>query len=378
MNMEKKKVAILSLYHNNYNYGGLLQSYALCIVLRQYGIDARQISYELQSGYPGYKGKMCENMKHIIKMIIYGKYYRKLTVRNRKLHQFELAIPHTRNVNAKNIKKLNNDFDVFICGSDQIWNPIGWQEILFLSFVEPGKQKIAYAASMARDKLTKEEAEYALNYIKNFDAVSLREKESIDAMKEYDDSFIAEVMPDPTLLLTDREWSQIAATKMIEKSYIFAYFLGGNLQQREQAIQYAKNRNKKIYFIKYLDITYKKWEENNKEYMIDNVGINEFLSLIKNAEMVITDSFHGAVFSSIFETPFVVLNRFFDDDNISMNSRITTLMETLKINRIVTKLDCNNEYSFCDEELLNIENSLKLQREKGRKYLLDTLKEDLL
>ena len=371
--MYSKKVGILTLYYKNYNFGGLLQAYALCTFLQESGINARQISYFLPSGYSEYKGKIIYDIKHFIKMIVYGKYYRNMTRKNKKIYEFGSSIPHTQEVTSKTIFKLNNQFDIFICGSDQIWNPIGWQDILFLSFVSSDKKKIAYAASMARDYFTKAEATFAFNYMESFFKISLREKESIMALRKYDDSFVAEVMPDPTLLLTKQQWDKIAEGKIISEPYIFAYFLGNNLLQREKTIEYAQKRNLKIYFIKYLDIAYRDWELNHEQYMVDNVGVNEFLSLIKYAELVITDSFHGAVFSSIFETPFEVLNRFEKSDLKSMNSRITTLMDILQVNRNIDELDFGMDYSFSEDELIVIRKQLVKQRKIGRKFLLEAL-----
>lgn len=369
-----KKIGILTLYHNNRNFGGLLQSYALCEFLIDQGLEAEQIAYLLESGYPKYKGKLITKIKHEIKLMInYGIDYRYVFKKNKKIRKFELSIPHTKETVAREIGKLNDRFDIFICGSDQIWNPIGWQDTLFLSFVKDDKKKIAYAASIARDEMTKDEATYALNHIKSFSKVSLREKESIFALKKYDELFEVDIMPDPTLLLTKQQWEKVIGCRIENKPYIFAYFLGNNLKQRDRAIEYAKHRNIKIFFVKYLDILCRKWENEHDEYMLNDVGVNEFLSLIKNAELVITDSFHAAVFSAIFQTPFEVLNRFEKSDKKSMNSRIKTLMNILKINRSIEDLDFDKDYSFSEDELLNINEQLAKQREKGKEFLMEAI-----
>lgn len=370
---KNNKAGILTLYHNNYNYGGLLQSYALWKTLDDLGVDAKQISYLLDSGYENYKGKFVWNIKTLIKSIAYGQYYRNILKRQKIVQKFELSIPHTKEVDANSIKDVNNEFDAFICGSDQIWNPIGWQDNLFLSFVSNDKKKISYAASMARDSLTKEEAEYVINHIKTFYAISVREETSAKALKEYDSSLQIEVMPDPTLLLSKEEWSSLTVEGKINVPYIFAYFLGDNYEQRDKAIEYAKSVNKKIYFIDYLNYEQRDWCIAHKEYMLDNVSVPDFLTLIKNADLVITDSFHGAVFSSIFETPFVALNRFKNNDKNSMNSRIVTLMNTLDIDRNFNVLNNDKDYSYTNEELKSIREALKYQSNKGKEFLRRSL-----
>lgn len=372
------KIGILTLYHDNHNYGGLLQSYALCKVLNDLGYDARQISYVLSSGYPEYNTskarikRALRPVSEISKYLIYGGWYKAYTERCRNLLDFEHSIPHTEEVTAQNIIKLNSYFDTFVCGSDQIWNPIGWQDTLFLSFVKPGKKKIAYSASMARDSFAKEDAEYALRMMHGFTAISLREEQSIKALRQWDSGFNAEVMPDPTMLLNRDQWSAIESDRKPCNHYIFAYFLGKDLSQREQAIQYAKEHGVKIFFINGLDKENRNWEKANKEYMLDHVSVPDFLSLINKADLVITDSFHGAVFSSIFQTNFIVMNRFQSGDKESMNSRIEALMRILGINRIVSELDIyDNKKNFplSEIEKKNINSALIKQRQKGIEFL---------
>jgi hypothetical protein len=376
-----KKIGILTLYHNNHNYGGLLQSYALwktvdSISQKNFAESyVKQISYVQESGYkknPQISRKQSNAFKELGRKIKYGlKYYNEVQRRWSLLTDFEYSIPHTDVVTAQTISKLNDEFDTFICGSDQIWNPMGWQDTYFLSFVKPGHKKFAYAASMARDHFTKEEADYALKMMAGFDAVSLREEQSVKALQEYDSSFQAEVMPDPTLLLTTEDWNQVAqeSRREIGEPYIFAYFLGSDNKQKDESINYAKKVGKKIYFVGYLNLQNHKWENDHSDYMLDHVTVPDFLRLIRDADLVITDSFHGAVFSAIYHTDFVVMNRFKSGEKESMNSRIDTLMKTFGINKVINNLNFEKDYKLKSSEIKNIEVSLKEQRLKGKKFL---------
>jgi hypothetical protein len=378
---EKNKIAILTLYHNNYNYGGLLQSFALWKVLEGQGYDVRQVSYVLDSGYPRYSINLIQPVKEFAKSVLYGSYYTGVKKRRKAMNIFEAKIPHTDEVTAQNIQKLNGSFDTFVCGSDQIWNPIGWQNTLFLSFADPGKRKIAYAASMARESLTQEEATYAYKMTRDFYAISLREEKSLAAMQQYYPDFRADIMPDPTLLLEQNEWKALAALGETgdKGDYIFAYFLSTDNYNREMAIQYARERHQKIYFINYLDVANRQWEKSHKNVMCPKgiVEVPDFLALIQNASLVITDSFHGAVFSSIFHTPYVAMNRFKNSDKNSMNSRIDTLMATLNINRKIESLNATHDYSLSDEETRNIDAALRMQRKKGIDFLNRAITGDL-
>lgn len=365
-------VGILSLYFNNSNYGGLLQAYALLHVIGKMGYQCKQISYDWNSEDIR-SSNLVRTLVHPIRAFVFGKWYKDYCNGVKLLKKFELSIPHTKIVNSKTISSLNRDFDFFICGSDQVWNPLFWQDSFFLSFVEPGKKKIAYAASMARNGLSASEANYALKMMQGFSKISLREIESVKALQEYNKSFFAEVMPDPTLLLTSDEWEQITTEPVVSEPYIFAYFLGDNSSARNASIRYAKNEGKKIVFISSLLIESRKWEMANHNAILSNIGVNDFLSLIKYADLVITDSFHGSVFSSIFGVPFITFNRSKDNNLESMNSRITTLMSMLGIKRNIKTIECGKDYSFTTDETKTIKKALKDQREKGIEFLKEAL-----
>ena len=369
-----KRIGIISLYCNNANYGALLQAYALCRVITGLGYFCKQISYDRVADNMSFIPKVMVKAEHLIKPILLGEWYQHLYKGIKLLKQFELSIPHTKEVDSITIVDLNKDFDAFICGSDQVWNPLfGWNDNHFLTFVDHGKKKIAYAASIARDQLTASEAEYVLNMIKDFYVVSLRERRSIESLREYDYSFHADVMPDPTLLLTQKEWNEVASNRIVSESYIFAFFLGNNERQKDAAIKYARNKGKRIVFIYSLLHENKKWEVAHESDIIPNISVNAFLSLIKYANLVITDSFHGAVFSSIFNVPFIVLNRFDDSDVESMNSRIVTLMDMLGINRNVKDIEYEKDYSFTVEEIKLINAAITYERKRGMRFLSEVL-----
>lgn len=166
-----KKIAILTLYYHNYNYGGLLQAYALQKAITDLGYQAEQISYKLESGYDGWnpiKASIKKPMAYLYHGAKYGKWFDQYTVRQKKFEAFAENIPHTEVVTAQTISELSNQFDCFVCGSDQIWNPIGWQPTLFFDFLPDDKKRISYAASIARDELTEEEYAFMEPYLDKF------------------------------------------------------------------------------------------------------------------------------------------------------------------------------------------------------------------
>ena len=367
------RVGIISLYYNNSNYGGLLQAYALCKVLEKSGHDCKQISYEPKSDASRNVADLKTKIKHPFKKIFYGKWYDDYNKGKQLLKDFELSIPHTHIVDAQTVSGLNKDFDAFICGSDQVWNPQFWRDSYFLAFAEPSKIKIAYAASMARNQLTSSEAAYVVKMTGGFRAISLRETESVEALQRFDPSFDAQVMPDPTLLMTSDEWSQITSEPVVREPYIFAYFLGDNRIVRDSITAYARSVGKRIIFINSLLQHNRKWETEHRDVIISDVSVPAFLSLIKHAELVITDSFHGTVFSAIFNVPFLTVNRSKADSVKSMNSRISTLMNILGVQRSTETVEPGKDYSFSPEETKQINQALEKQRGRGIAFLQGAL-----
>ena len=373
-----KKIAILTLYYHNYNYGGLLQAYALQKAITDLGYQAEQISYKLESGYDGWnpiKASIKKPMAYLYHGAKYGKWFDQYTVRQKKFEAFAENIPHTEVVTAQTISELSNQFDCFVCGSDQIWNPIGWQPTLFFDFLPDDKKRISYAASIARDELTEEESAFMEPYLDKFSAISVREKNSADMLNRKFPKLNVQAVPDPVFLLTEEEWKTLIP-KVNEKKvpYIFAYFLGENEENRQKAIQYAEDRKLKIRFASYLDYAQSGWDKKHLELIASPMGVEEFLQSIANAELVLTDSFHAAAFSSILKTPFYALPRFKAQDKTSMNSRILNLVQELEIpERYTDKLDAR--YEWRESELKNIESNLLRMKNCGLDYFQKALYE---
>lgn len=373
-----QKIAILTLYYHNYNYGGLLQAYALQKAITDLGYQAEQISYKLESGYDGWnpiKASIKKPVAYLYHRAKYGKWFDQYTVRRKKFEAFAEIIPHTEVVTAQTISELSNQFDCFVCGSDQIWNPIGWQPTLFFDFLAGDKKRISYAASIARDELTEEEYDFMKPYLDKFSAISVREKKSADMLNRKFPKLNVQAVPDPVFLLTEEEWRTLIPKVNENKvPYIFAYFLGGNKENRQKAIQYAEDRKLKIRFASYLDYTQSGWDKKHPELLASPMGVEEFLQSIANAELVLTDSFHAAAFSSILKTPFYALPRFKAQDKTSMNSRILNLVQELEIPERYTE-ELDTQYEWRESEWKNIESNLLRMKNCGLNYLQKALYE---
>lgn len=366
-------IGILSLYCNNSNYGGLLQAYALEEAVKSLGHSSEQISYDpsIERGMDQIKFSFKKSVRQLFPGFrFYNSKYEK------SVRRFGKKIPHSKRVYLRDRKKLNSIYDAFICGSDQIWNPIGWTSTFFLDFAT--KPKISYAASIARDSLSKEEVEFIAKHTSNFSSLSVREQNSsIFLSNTLKRDF--ELVPDPTLLLSKEEWNSKIPNKIDNSSkrpYVFAYFLGYNSKQRFDCIEFAKAKGLDILFIPFMKRESYNWDKENSKYVVRNFEVENFVNLIRNAELILTDSFHGAVFSCIFEKPFYVLDRQLIGKEKSMNSRFNTLFNQLGINnsRMIDDILSVDKFNFSDEELDVIVKSKKRCKQIGMDYLTKSLR----
>ena len=349
-----KKTGILTLYYNNMNYGGLLQAFALPFVIQKHiGIPAEQIRYPQQNTDTDLCTSKSKKSLSIYQLGI--NFFSALTSNKRSIRkesflEFMNDIPHSRNIYShETIQQCNSNYEIFICGGDQIWNGemIGEDlDVYTLQFVNQGQKKISYSPSVAISHMSKQVEDCLGKGLLGIDRISVREKRSLDILKRLSDKKI-EVVVDPVLLLTKSEWLEQSRPTKINGKYILCYLLGDSITQRK-AVEIISKR------LKLRIVTFPHILVNNvrkcdlffgdiKDY---TSGPRQFLDLINNAEFVITDSFHACVFSMIFETPFIVFERNKPSEKGNMNSRIYDFLE---------------EYHL-ENQLVNVEKAMNLSR----------------
>lgn len=310
--MDKKRVGILTHYYNSHNYGGLLQSYALCKVLNNAQFDAVQISFLIKQlgNVDAYKNESLTKKlaRSIFDIVVPVR--KKIKKRNKCLEDFGKTIPHTSKVyNTSNIHETNELFDCFVVGSDQVWNFDWFNPEFFLGFVEQRKKRIAYAASMGKLPEKDETIDFLKNALADFDAVSVREKDLEHFLNDHFGTSTATCVLDPTLLLSAEEWDELCTERIEMRPYVFCYFLGNNHEERVFAEQYAKRHGLKI-----LTIPHMNGKPNRKDLFwgdrrLYDISPADFISLIKHANCVFTDSFHAVVFSNLYDKEYFSFNR---------------------------------------------------------------------
>lgn len=387
---QKNKAGIITTYHANYNFGGLLQAYALPKVLKEhFGIEAEQIDYvpTVQS-----VKEEQDNKKGIVKcfyQIIYnfGIFFfdkvnkKKLNRRKQAFDSFINEIPHDETpYDYYTINESLNRYGVFICGGDQIWNDCKEDqniEVYTLQFVPSAVKKISYAPSMAVLEASPSFKKVMSNGLNALDAVSVREKKSLSILQQLTDKNI-EVVVDPVLLMTADEWIRSARETKNKGKYILCYLLGDSTQQREALKRVAKKLHLPILTFPHIFLNVvRKCDLFFGDIRDYSSGPREFIELIKNAEMVITDSFHACVFSMIFKTPFAVFERNKIGENGNMNSRIYDFLEEYHLeNQLVTTEELTEMKEIPKIDFTYAHEHWEKRRQESLYYLGNALKDN--
>ena len=267
------------------------------------------------------------------------------------------------------MENLNRYYDGFVCGSDQIWSPLVFNSHFFLDFVKDSNKKIAYSPSFGVKSI---DDVYVKNKTKklleDFKYLSVREeagKKIIETLT----SKKAEVVSDPTLLLTKYQWEVLLGLESkAEKPYMFVYMLGHNENHWEEINKIANQLNLEIKVIPVFE------EDLQRPGCVKfAVGPNEFLDLLYNASYVCTDSFHGLAFSVNFKKNFTVFKRFKNNDIKNQNSRVMNLLEKFALeDRLFEEKsalqDINSKINYD-----KIEDTLEESRKKSIEYLKNAI-----
>lgn len=350
------------------NYGTVLQAYALQKYINSKNLAECELINYIPKKLWGYRLRV-EPIVNKIKRetkIVTDDEKKYESSKNEKFNKFiSENIKLSRKIqNKEELKETNNIYDMFICGSDQIWNK--YNPFYYLRFVNDNKFKASYAPSFGRSKATdyKSKRKKALE---RFNLISVREEQGKDIIKDLigNDKEIS-IVSDPTLLLEKEEWEKISSSQLINGEYIICYLLGDRKKNKKYCYDIARKLNKPVFFI---PVNYNQYSETG--YIKDDiVGPSEFLSLLKNASFVCTDSFHGLIFSLLFVKDFVCLKRFEDNDKTSQNSRIYSLSKKLEItDRILDSEEQMNEILKRKLNYEEINNRINNYKSKSKDYI---------
>lgn len=329
-----KKIGIITL-NGEFNYGNRLQNFALQKVLESYGVEAETIVIR-PSKFDKLKkecwfgeirsiddlGQMFKKniSKITLKSIKRRKNYQEIQAAKwSTIEQFSQKKIKTLRVDKKYLSQLSLHFDLFIVGSDQVWNPniIEFDSTHFLDFA-PSEKRYSYSASFGVDHLPSKPTllkPHYTSYLKQMNYISVREASGVMIVEELIGRKV-DVAPDPTLLLSKTEWQkELTITENQEEQFVLIYFVSEISVEIMQEIQrFAKEKNLRI--LQIMGDTF-----SSDRIIVDP---QQFVSMIAKAQYVFTDSFHGSVFSIIMQTPFFVYER---TDHKGTYTRIEHLAE---------------------------------------------------
>lgn len=314
-----KSAAILTLCDNRgpANYGQILQCYAMVKLLSSLGTDPYVVLYRKKAE----KDILNHNFspKNPIGRYLntrYEAYYREKIVEHGKTCRRERFnkfirdyIPHSTPCYTKAmVEYVTRNSPFLICGSDQIWNPLWTDSVWQLDFGTDKQRRIAYAPSgiFLDDKGFTDVYKRMVPSIEKLDYVTLREEIGLNILKKYTDKPMS-AAPDPTLLLSQKDWDAVCSKRLIKDEYLLCYTLG-SIRPYPYIIRKLSNicGVKKIVYIP--SILLNEGCPVKMEAYPD-AGPSEFISLIRHAKAICTDSFHGTVFSILYEKPFYNLQR---------------------------------------------------------------------
>lgn len=380
-----KDVAILTKYYKNYNYGGMLQGYALHKVIEDMGLSCDVISYNVNDNInPIYTGVLQQCMQYTLSEIL-SKGFEKLVgkfdfgikdillKRNRLFEEFMTRTnANTEIYNDSNLKALNEEYRFFVSGSDQVWNPNAVRRLYLQQFVSEEKTKVSYAASIGRSNFSTLEADVLIPAIKHFDYLGVREKTAKELLEKYGVKNV-EITLDPTMLLSADDWEEVAAPRQINSHYALFYFFSDSLKIRNGLKSFCDEMNLIPVFIPYAKQEFNVGDGKGVGVRLKNVGPAEFLSAVKYADYVFTDSFHGTVFSIICEKQFFVFERN-KSGHVSMNSRLYDLLDLFGLSERLIQFNGIKEIKqFRKIDYVKVEGRLKELKDSSMAFLYKSL-----
>lgn len=350
-----RKIALLTIHCAN-SYGGMLQAFATQTILSKYG-NVSIIDYKT------------EHLNKTMKLFRYGllprdflrmgKDLTRIIPRYKLLKNFKNFTSKNFNLtklckNNNDLESLEKDFDYFVCGSDQIWNPniiLKFDDAYFLNFVTK-KKKISYASSCGSYKFNKDEEAKLIGFFKTFSSISSREKNTANYISNIlgDNKEIYDVL-DPTLMMNKKEWLNALEIKseIPKEKYLLVYTL-----KKDDFLRSTINYISKKFNLKIIVIDQDPYLGYHSDEHIKDACPNRYIKLFSEASFVITNSFHGTAFATNFEVPFIVikpesgLNRVENYlNNIGLQDRL--ILDNNFENKINDKIDFENSTKKLNE-----------------------------
>jgi hypothetical protein len=367
------KIGILTFHEAN-NFGAVLQAYALKETIKQFNngsveiIDYKQPyifeDYLLVKINGSSAQEFIRSLVDNIRLLPFKYLYKKNFKKFRKKY---LDISVVKYHNPKDI----NGYDIYIVGSDQVWNTriVKYDEVFFLGFGTGKKKKIAYGASIGSDNVSVEQRAWIEKGINNIDYISVREDSAVKIITPLVNKQVERVL-DPTLLADPKLWNKCINDTKLKTPYLLLYKVPVNDELYNVTNIIARQLHLPVVYVHYHSYSNFDDSDKPKKYGFKNKktgGPSEFITLIKNAKFIVTNSFHGTAFSIIFNKNFVAVPG-------AGGTRITGLLNMLHLSdRVVTNHNQVTENFNFEMNYKTANEILSKEKEKSLNFLKNAL-----
>ncbi|MBQ2944589.1 MAG: polysaccharide pyruvyl transferase family protein [Ruminococcus sp.] len=298
-----KKVGMLT-FHASHNYGSVLQAYALSKQVELLGCKPEFINLRPTTQREAYKifHKSDSFVRRGFKCLIYPALKKRFNNYERFINKV-LPVTEKEYASTKELENENFDYDAYLCGGDQIWNPCcqDFETAYYLQFLSKDNtaKKGSYSPSFGKTEFDEEAKQKIKEWIRCFDCVCVREQSGANLLQSLTDKKV-NVVCDPVVLLERKYWDELAVAPKYKKPYILVYFLNNNHGSRG-LVEYIRKVTgyDVVVFNEYIRDFVKPY---HKAY---SASPEQFVGLFKNASFIYTNSFHGTAFATIFEKPFI-------------------------------------------------------------------------
>lgn len=311
----RKKVGVFTWCNKGVNYGQVLQAFAMCRLLERMGYRARLVQYRKRIEEEPVNEDLGNRYANGLYEFFWGLYRAGGDFWQEKL-KFDYFtaknIPRTPFCYGReSAEALIEDCQAIVCGSDQIWNPASFDPVYFLNLGGENLKRVSYAPSINDDidfEIKKHIYRRMAECLGRLDAISVREDIGVSIIEKISGLEAVQVL-DPTLLLPCVEWDRVASHRLLSGPYMVCYVLGEIAQQEETILRIAKERGiSDVYFINTRNTNAYR-EGGLRMKALTGIGPEDFVSLIKYADVVFTDSFHATAFSVKYRREFFVFRR---------------------------------------------------------------------
>lgn len=334
------------LKYTQKNYGSKLQALATVRMFEKLGLDYKIIRYNKKDlrfilrSLPRIFNWVFINDRYleIQRKLAFKKHpevLEKVKLRNQSFDSFDIHFQNNLSPVYKSYNELKQncgkDFNMVITCSDQLWSPSALASGFYnLMFAPDGMPKISWASSFGVSEIPWYQTGRTKKYLNRIENISMRENGGAKIVKALTERDVP-VLMDPVFALDRKEWDELIPVAEPEfENYIFCYFLGNNPEHRAAATELAEKTGKKIVTLRHLDC-FVKSDESFGDFAPYDVDPVRFLNILRGADYICTDSFHGTAFSIIFEKDFTVFDRYNNNSKNSKNTRIQSLCDNLSL-----------------------------------------------